>query len=134
MKKIVHPFISWSDVNAAAIRAIIQEEGFLNVIAACEKTNPVDKKAVMILLDVEMLISKISRTPANLNKSQGVTANGYIRIGYLEMDGWGTPKAEIYDFIATQNGSFISGYLVRDGDEISAQLRFEYNETETDII
>ena len=130
MKKIVHSFISWSDVNAAAIRTIIQEEGWLNVIAACEKTNPVDAKAVMILLDVETLISKISGTPANLNKSQGVTANGYIRIGYLER---GTPKAEIYDFIATQNGSFISGYLVRDGDEISAQLRFEYNETETEI-
>lgn len=66
---IKHPFTFWSDVNDRAIRAIIADDGYLKVIAACEKTNPVDSKAVMILLGVETLISKISGTPVNLNES-----------------------------------------------------------------
>lgn len=56
-------------------------------------------------------------------KAQGVTANGYIRIGYLAWTGWETPKAEIYDFIATQNGLLITGDLVPDGE--MGALRFE---------
>ncbi len=45
--------------------------------------------------------------------------------------GWETPKAKIYDFIATQNALLISGGLIRDGDEISNALRFEWSIPET---
>jgi len=102
MKNIIHPFVFWNDVNNKVIREIINEDGYLNVIASCEKTNPVDSKSVIILLNVETLVSRISGTPVNLNDSQGLTVKGFIRIGYLQWQGWEKQKAEIYDFLMTR--------------------------------
>ena len=123
MKNIIHPFVFWNDVNNRVIREIINEDGYLNVIASCEKTNPVDSKSVIILLNVETLVSRISGTPVNLNDSQGVIVKGFIRIGYLQWQGWEKKKAEIYDFLTTRKGLSILGNLVPDGEH--GALKFE---------
>jgi len=123
MKNIIHPFVFWNDVNNKVIREIINEDGYLNVIASCEKTNPVDSKSVIILLNVETLVSRISGTPVNLNDSQGLTVKGFIRIGYLQWQGWEKQKAEIYDFLMTRKGLSILGNLVPDGEH--GALKFE---------
>ena len=123
MKNIIHPFVFWNDVNNRVIREIINEDGYLNVIASCEKTNPVDSKAVIILLNVETLVSRISGTPVNLNDSKGVIVKGFIRIGYLQWQGWEKKKAEIYDFLTTRKGLSILGNLVPDGEH--GALKFE---------
>jgi len=123
MKNIIHPFVFLNDVNNRVIREIINKDGYLNVISSCEKTNPVDSKAVIILLNVETLVSRISGTPVNLNDSQGVIVKGFIRIGYLQWQGWEKKKAEIYDFLTTRKGLSILGNLVPDGEH--GALKFE---------
>lgn len=115
MKEINHPFVFWSDVNKSAIHALINEDGYLSVIAACEKNNPVDSNAVMILLSAETLISKIISTiPIVTLNGKGIEVSGYIRLGYLQRLE-NTPKDEIFNFISQQNGCFINGVLHRTG-------------------
>lgn len=113
---IKHPFIFWSDINDSIIRAIIQDKGYLKVTVSCEQNNPVDTKAIMVLLDVKTLLEEIGGTPANLNQSQGITANGYIRIGYLKWKDFAEQKANIYDIIKEQDGLYLDGVLTLDGN------------------
>lgn len=112
---IKHRVVLWSDVNEEAIKQIIEEDTYLPVIAACEINNAVDNKAVMILLNTKILIKAISKTPANLDNSVGITASGYVRLGYLRRE---NQKDEIFNFIDKLKGRKIEGYLTKSLDGI----------------
>lgn len=122
MDEIKHPISVWSDINTRVLRAVLDEhDGALPVIAAVEPNNSVGLKAVMVLLNIKNLAYALGGTPADLGESTGVTASGYLRIGYLSrMNG----KAEIHDWLLQQPDWSIAGELVADGE--LAGFRFEW--------
>lgn len=128
MDKIKHTISVWSDINMRVLRAVLDEhDGALPVIAAVEPDNPVDQGAVMILLSIKHLIHALGGTPADLGESTGVTASGYLRIGYLSrMNG----KAEIHDWLLQQPEWSIAGELIADGE--LAVFQFEWTAPDPD--